>query len=241
MADEELKEESEAAGSAAAAVPLVASPEPVAAVDAGPRNKAEFLSVAASAVGHVLVGLLFVVSLPSLKSPEVIPIRLIPPDQPPPKPQPATRKPAEAPKDTSAAEKPPPAVAKQPSPPAKSGAPQQQQAAPGGDAGAPGMAEFPPSSTTPAELIAEVGAQAKRCWTIPDGWSDPRQVSVTLRFQLEPDGRLAGDPAVVEFPATSVGAAAAKAAMEAVKQCGPYRLPSVRYDEWKDIQLKLAP
>ena len=46
-----------------------------------------------------------------------------------------------------------------------------------------------------------------------DGWSDPRQVTVTLRFQLRQDGTLDGDPAVVEFPATPIGAAAAKAAM----------------------------
>ncbi len=104
-----------------------------------------------------------------------------------------------------------------------------------------GMADFGRKTTIPATLLAELQAQAKRCWTVPSGWSDPRQVTITLRFQLDKGGALNGDPAVVEFPATPIGAAAAKAAIDAVKRCGPYHLPAAQYDQWKDIQLKLAP
>jgi colicin import membrane protein len=69
----------------------------------------------------------------------------------------------------------------------------------------------------------------------------PHQVSVTLRFLLARDGALDGEPAVVQFRASPVGAAAAKAAMAAVAQCAPYRLPAADYEAWKDVQLKLAP
>ncbi len=104
-----------------------------------------------------------------------------------------------------------------------------------------GLADSGRKTTVPPELLARLRAQAKRCWNLPSGWSDPAQVTVTLRFQLAPDGALDGDPAVVEFPATPAGAAAAKAAIEAVAKCGPYRLPAAQYEQWKEIQLVLAP
>ena len=104
-----------------------------------------------------------------------------------------------------------------------------------------GMADYGRQTTLSDTLLAGVRAQAKKCWTVPTGWSDPGQVSVTVRFELKPDGTVDGEPAVVEFPATPIGAAAAKAAIDAVQQCGPFRLPAAQYNQWKDIQLSLAP
>ena len=250
-----------AEGAAASPGPV---PKPVALADLpmaiATPGKAEVFGVAASAVGHLLVGLLIFGSLSSvLKPPEVIPVKLIPADQAPQKPpQHAPDKPPAAqPKKADAAQqKPPPAPPKaaaadtakgasggqEAPPPAKTDAAGTQQTPNWKDLMASlGLAEFGRKTTLPKALLAEVIAQAKRCWAIPDGWSDPRQVSVTLRFQLEPDGSLAGDPDVVEFPATNIGAAAAKAALTAVKQCGPYRLPADKYEQWRDIQLSLAP
>ena len=223
-------------------------------------GKAEVFGVAASAVGHLLIGLLIFGSLSWVgKPPEVIPVKLIPADQAPPKPpQHAPQKPVAAqPRKAGAAEQ------KLPSPPPKATAADTAKGASGGQKALPpaktdaagtkqatqwkdimtslGMAQSGRKTTLPKALLAELSAQAKRCWAIPDGWSDPRQVSVTLRFQLAPDGTIDGDPAVVEFPATTIGAAAAKAALTAVKQCGPYRLPADKYEQWKDIQLSLAP
>ena len=246
-------------GTAASAAPV---PKPVVPADlpipVATPGKAEVFGVAASAVGHLLVGLLIFGSLSSVgKPPEVIPVKLIPADQSPPKPpQHTPEKPAAAqPKKAGAAEQkpPPPKTAaadtakgasggQNATSPAKTDAAGTQQTPNWKDLMASlGLADFGRKTTLPKALLAEVIAQAKRCWAIPDGWSDPRQVSVTLRFQLEPDGKLAGDPAVVEFPATTIGAAAAKAALTAVKQCGPYRLPADKYEQWKDIQLSLTP
>ncbi len=228
-------------------------PKPVAPADlplaVATPGKADAFGVAASALGHLLVGLLIFGSLSwAGKAPDVIPVRLIPADQVPEKPKPPQPAPdktaapqpnkaaaaADAAKGTSGGQKAPP--------PAKTEAAGTNQSARWKDIAASlGMADFGRKTTLPKALLDEVVAQAKRCWTVPDGWSDPSQVSVTLRFQLTPDGTLDGDPAIVEFPATAIGAAAAKTALAAVKQCGPYRLPADKFEQWRDIQLTLAP
>jgi outer membrane biosynthesis protein TonB len=268
-------------------------PEPIAPADAplaiATSRKAEVLSVAASAVGHLLVGLLVLGwAISAHAPPHVIPVKLIPADQAKPKPQ---KKPSHPPqkKTTAPAKKaaPPPQPKQSPkaapppktAPPSKSAPPQKAAAAatagnvapaakalpPPAKAKAPvpaakaktaeakketswkdlmaslGMASFGRKTTLPKTVLAALSAQVKRCWTVPQGWSDPRQVSVTVRFQLHRDGTLDGDPAIVEFPATPIGAAAAKAALVATKKCGPYHLPAAQYDQWKDIQLSLKP
>ena len=245
--------------------PMTPADAPLAVATSG---KAEAFSVAASAIAHLLVVflLLAIGSLASAqKPPQVIPVKLIPADQVPKKPLPhPAQKQAAAPAHKQAAAPAhkavtPPAQKQPPVPPPKAAdkAPAKDAAAsakapppPAEAKKAPswrdlaaslGMAEYGRKTTLPKALLAALSAQVKRCWTIPGGWSDPRQVSVTLRFQLQPNGTLDGDPAIVEFPATPIGAAAAKAAMEAVKKCGPYHLPPAQYDEWKDIQLGLAP
>ena len=255
-----------APASAGAEVPPVPIPEPF-APDAGPAaiaaaRKADVLSVGASVAGHLFIGLLIFGALATAqKPPQAISVKLIPADQAPkpqhkppfrvpPSPQPAPAASAEQRKQT-------------PAPPPKPAASDPAKGASGGEkAPAPakantadekknipwsrvlsslGLADSGRKTTVPPELLARLRAQAKRCWNLPSGWSDPAQVTVTLRFQLAPDGALDGDPAVVEFPATPAGAAAAKTAIEAVTKCGPYRLPAAQYEQWKDIQLVLAP
>ncbi len=247
----------ETAGAAAVPVPELvapADPPPVIASSA----KADVFSVAASAIGHLLVGLLIFGSLSSIaKIPDIIPVKLVPADQVPPKPpkkppdqsqsaaqqQQKQSSPPKTKTDAAKADAAKGASAGQEQPPPpKAGAADQKKAPSWKDIAASlGMAEFGRKTTLPQTLLAELTAQAKRCWSVPDGWSDPHEVSVTLRFQLQPDGKLDGDPAIVEFPATPIGAAAAKSAMQAVKQCGPYHLPAAQYDQWKDIQLSLSP
>jgi len=83
--------------------------------------------------------------------------------------------------------------------------------------------------------------QVMRCWEIPGGWTNPRQVTVTVRFRLGRDGALQGKPVVVEGPASRLGKAAADNAVRALTKCGPYHMPPEKYDEWRDVQLRLAP
>ncbi len=244
-----------ATGASPAPVPLPMSPADQLAPAATP-GRTEIVSVAASAAGHLLVGVLIFGSLASAHiPPPVIPVRLIPAEQPQPKPpQPPAAKSTGAPKEkpaSLAAEKPPPAAqadapkttpasGKEPSSPADA-APAKESKAQATVSASPGKADRGRKTALSPALLATLSAEAKRCWQVPSGWNDPHQVTVTLRFQMLNDGRLNGEPTVVEFPATLIGAAAAKAAMEAVKQCGPYHLPATQYDAWKDVQLTLAP
>lgn len=57
---------------------------------------------------------------------------------------------------------------------------------------------------------------------------------VTLRWRLDEDGRLLGQPEVIE-PQGNPGAPAAQAAIRAVRACEPFRLPVDRYHLWKEI------
>ena len=240
--------------------PLLVAPGDLPTAIATPAG-ADVFSLGASALGHLLIGLVVFGSLASVqRPPDVIPVKLIPADQVPQKPekpvepQPAqTPKPAqppapEAPPPPKAAAEPapaPPDITKETPPPGKADTTESAKTPETTPwktiAESLGLSQYGRKTTLPDTVLAELTAQVKRCWAEPTGWTDPRQITVTLRFQLQRDGTLDGDPAVVEFPATPIGAASAKAAMVAVTQCGPFRLPAAQYDQWKDIQLKLAP
>jgi hypothetical protein len=122
------------------------------------------------------------------------------------------------------------------------------------DRSATGTAQAPSSS--PATLGVSTGnadakmtqseidalrSQITRCWVIPQGWTSPREVTVSVRFQLNPDGTVAGMPEVVEYPASQYGPVAGDNAIRAVMQCGPYALPAEKYNQWKDVQLRFTP
>ena len=55
------------------------------------------------------------------------------------------------------------------------------------------------------------------------------------------DGTVAGDPTLIEFPASPYGKAAAQNALRAVLRCGPYHLPAGKYNEWREVQIRLTP
>ena len=84
-------------------------------------------------------------------------------------------------------------------------------------------------------------AAVQRCWDIPQGWTDPREVSVTVRFALNRDGTVNGMPVVIEGPASQYGQVAADNAVRAILRCGPYQLPPQKYDQWSEVQLRFTP
>lgn len=84
-------------------------------------------------------------------------------------------------------------------------------------------------------------AQIQQCWVIPIGWTDPRQVSVVIRFALNQDGTVNGSPSVIEFPASQYGQVAADNAIRAILRCGPYQLPPEKYDQWSEVQIRFEP
>ena len=72
--------------------------------------------------------------------------------------------------------------------------------------------------------------QIEACWVIPLGWTDPREVSVTIRFRLNINGTVNGTPTVIESPASEFAQVSANNAIRAVMQCAPYALPREKYD-----------
>jgi hypothetical protein len=105
----------------------------------------------------------------------------------------------------------------------------------------PGMADSSRDTTVTEDEIGDVRAQVRRCWEIPSGWSEARQVTVTIRFHLNPDGTVRGKPVVVQFPASRLGKTAADNAIRGVAKCAPYKLPPGKSEQFSDVQLSLTP
>jgi hypothetical protein len=72
----------------------------------------------------------------------------------------------------------------------------------------------------------------RKAW-VPPGKGRP--LRVTLRWQLDEDGRLVGDPEVVNSQSIPPDSPAAQAAVKAVRACEPYRLRLDKYHLWKAI------
>lgn len=96
----------------------------------------------------------------------------------------------------------------------------------------------PPSSkaaTLNQTLIQAFHHQIKRCW-FPGMTSNPISTNITLKFQLNKNGTLASEPIAIDQRTNQPSFKVAKhAAISAVKQCQPYRLPVEHYDKWKIV------
>jgi hypothetical protein len=110
----------------------------------------------------------------------------------------------------------------------------------------------PPSAQPKAPLGTELTAseidivrqQLSRCWNIPAGARDARELVVTIRGTIAPDGRvLQAD--IVERARMSDPSfqAAAESARRAFfhPHCTPLRLPPEKYDSWKTFEIALSP
>jgi hypothetical protein len=99
-----------------------------------------------------------------------------------------------------------------------------------------------PSTADPGPVLASQSELAyvrqaiapclRKSW-VPPGKS--RALRVTLRWQLDEDGRLVGEPEVVNSQSIAPDSPAAQAAINAVHACEPFRLPLDKYHLWKAI------
>jgi hypothetical protein len=91
-----------------------------------------------------------------------------------------------------------------------------------------------------SRLVAALRDQLKRCWKPPVGIAG--LPPVTVRFQLNHDGSLAGETVVL--PVNSEKAQfqpAAESALRAVRNCTPLKLPAARYDYWQEVEITFDP
>jgi outer membrane biosynthesis protein TonB len=100
----------------------------------------------------------------------------------------------------------------------------------------------PAAALGPAAVSALNGAisrQLKPHWSSPQG-VDVEQLVTTVRFRLNPDGSLAGEPQVLRTTGqTAANAAQVKRhqeqAVRAVKLAAPFNLPEDLYNGWKVV------
>jgi len=92
---------------------------------------------------------------------------------------------------------------------------------------------------TQAETDGLIG-QIKKCWNPPIGAAEAG-LKVTMRFALNADGSLSGQPELIQAPAHPLGVSLAASARRALMQCGPYKLPSDKYSAWQKVEATFDP
>ncbi len=97
-----------------------------------------------------------------------------------------------------------------------------------------------------ADLQDAMKNQVSQCWSPPAGAPHPEQLMPGFRIFLNPDGSIARAPQVdAESAAQAAGdpymRAAVDAARRAIMTCAPYKLPSDRYNDWRDFTMTFDP
>lgn len=109
---------------------------------------------------------------------------------------------------------------------------------------APGRSFDPDRPMTISE-IDEVRRQIERCWNVPAGAREARDLVVTVRVEMAPDGRPRMAEIVEDRRLGNDGyyRAAAESALRAVlnDRCHPFRLPPDKYERWKTMTLIFNP
>lgn len=161
------------------------------------------------------------------------------PPQPPEQPKQADVKPPQPAKMGPASAKPDrgPALPEQPDTPP----PEQKQAAKPAKPDTPqgGPAGEGKSKLTPEE-IASLRAQIQKCWKLPVGIPGIVGLELVLRVPFGPKGQLAGEPVLLQAPASERGPLLVGIALNALKACYPFKLPPAKYADWKTLDLKFS-
>jgi hypothetical protein len=104
-----------------------------------------------------------------------------------------------------------------------------------------GISGGPPSESksklTPEE-IAALRAQVQKCWKLPVGIPGVLGLELIIRVSFGSKGQLAGEPVILKAPASERGPLLAGIALNALKDCAPYRMPAAKYQDWKALDLR---
>ena len=173
------------------------------------------------------------------------------PPKPPELPKQAEKQPPELPKQEPVKQQPakqdlpkPPPKSASANPQDKDEAPSPQEAPPQKPVATPDTPQGGPagegkSKLTPEE-IAALRAQIQKCWKLPVGIPGIVGLDVILRVSFGPKGQLAGEPVLLQAPASERGPLLVGIAMNALKDCYPYKLPPAKYADWKTLDLKFT-
>jgi type IV secretory pathway VirB10-like protein len=90
--------------------------------------------------------------------------------------------------------------------------------------------------------VADFRRHLKTCSKLPPSISPADSVMIRLRVFMAPDGRLSGDPVVLEGSGNLKGLDLRQSAIDALQACQPYTmLPADRYGEWNVLDLSFTP
>lgn len=96
------------------------------------------------------------------------------------------------------------------------------------------------SKMTQSEMDALRG-MISRCWNPPVGATDADDLVVKVRFNLNPDGTVSGNPSIENSGSHPFFRAAADSARRAILRCQPYNLPAEKYDTWDEVIVNFDP
>ena len=98
-----------------------------------------------------------------------------------------------------------------------------------------------PGDPRPGELRALI-TRLSSLWEIPADVSDPEELIVTIRIQLNPDGTLAAPPKVIKSGSSPLSIAARDSALRAIQSGQPFTmLKPENYALWKQIEITFDP
>jgi hypothetical protein len=93
-----------------------------------------------------------------------------------------------------------------------------------------------------SSVITAFRRHLRTCSKLPATLTGTDDVRVKLRVLMTQDGRLAGDPILIEASASMKGPLLMQGAIRALQACQPYAmLPADRYGEWKVLDLSFTP
>jgi colicin import membrane protein len=97
------------------------------------------------------------------------------------------------------------------------------------------------AATLSQSEIDALRAQIQACWNPPAGAVEAKELIVKVRLMLNQDGSLSADPILLNRGGHPFFQVAAESALRAIKRCQPYKLPIVKYDIWKDVEVTFDP
>ncbi len=111
------------------------------------------------------------------------------------------------------------------------------------------LAQAPKPVTTSLDnkmTMSEIDAvrrQIERCWNVPAGAKDAKNLVVDIHVVMNPDGTVREATVVDQARLQSDGffRAAAESARRAIYLCQPLRLPPEKYSLWQDMTLSFNP
>jgi colicin import membrane protein len=90
-------------------------------------------------------------------------------------------------------------------------------------------------------LNGMLGAQLRRCYSLPGAGGGANIPIIELRWKMKPDGMVDGQPEVLAGGSGPLAQVAVDTAIRAVLQCQPFNLPPDKYQVWKVIERAFDP